>query len=412
MRHLKTILCCCAGLAMMEARAWQQQDAILYFLQQDTAANPAYAAAAEKLQRAINKDSTDPLYHYYQGYAYDRLNSPNAEFIPAVSLPGSVNASNAFEKVIALSPTCNFPLYKSDPYTKISAIWGSLFFHYALERKPDSAHWALLEGKRRGGFLPAVLAYARETLMNADTNGIIIGTGDNFTFPLLYVQQIEGWRKDVQVVDANLLNTSWYAGLLPVNPPLLSYAAAALATIDYIPWQEQQIQYELASDTLAWLMKPTYAGNYILRSDRLLLNMLQQQWSNRPFYFVNPADSAYSLFLEDLLISEGLLSRLDAGAGRLPAAWRGYQYNFLSRYQVTIDDSLSLTNSPDAVQLLNGYRFAYIGKIAEFLHAGSKDDAAVIFRQMQNQLPIRLLPYDNTEMEQYLLRLEQYLNQQ
>ena len=54
------------------------------------------------------------------------------------------------------------------------------------------------------------LAMAKMYLDSLDENAILFTIGDNDTFALWYVQQIEGYRTDVRIVNTSLFATDWY----------------------------------------------------------------------------------------------------------------------------------------------------------------------------------------------------------
>lgn len=51
--------------------------------------------------------------------------------------------------------------------------------------------------------------YALNTLNTCDSNAILITYGDNDTYPLWYLQEVEGIRTDVRIINYNLLGTDW-----------------------------------------------------------------------------------------------------------------------------------------------------------------------------------------------------------
>jgi hypothetical protein len=52
--------------------------------------------------------------------------------------------------------------------------------------------------------------FAKNYLGLVDKNGIVITFGDNDTFPLWYIQEVEGWRTDVRILNYTLSGMHWY----------------------------------------------------------------------------------------------------------------------------------------------------------------------------------------------------------
>lgn len=83
---------------------------------------------------------------------------------------------------------------------------------------------------------------AQTYLESCDPNAIIFTIGDNDTFPLWYMQQVEGVRRDIKIVNTSLFQTDWYIDQMKKK----TYAA------DPIPSQLTHDQYKYGTLDMAY----------------------------------------------------------------------------------------------------------------------------------------------------------------
>ena len=101
--------------------------------------------------------------------------------------------------------------------------------------------------------------FAKNYLASVDENGILITFGDNDTFPLWYVQEVEGFRTDVRILNYTLSGMYWYVEQL-YNKLYDSDPVAFTLTKDFyglgqdvIYLQDRSSEYFEVSDVLALL---------------------------------------------------------------------------------------------------------------------------------------------------------------
>lgn len=214
---------------------------------------------------------------------------------------------------------------------------------------------------------PHDLAY--DYLNSCAPNAILFTYADNDTYPLWYIQEVEGVRPDVRIVNLSLLGTDWYirqmkgemnqSAPLPITMPndkfkagvrdVIYYNDAKIAgpvelkeVFDFLTSdnKESMVQYQsgesanylptknfkltinaddvikggtvtadkkdLIIPEMAW----TYPGKYVTKDNLAMMDILAHNNWKRPVYFASTVPSDNMLGLDRYLYSEGLTYRL------------------------------------------------------------------------------------------------------
>lgn len=362
-------------------------------------AKSEFVIASNYFEKAVLIMPKSAEAHYYLGYCYSKINSFDGKGLTNSSLPQVLKSSLEFELVNKLSPKYKGKLIVQDPYSKLSSEWGSLAISYIYNNKTDSAIWAFKEGKKRGGFSDFILSVNKSVLDLCDKNAILVTSGDNYIFPLWYLQYVEDYRLDVSLVDISLLNTYWYPSFLSNNNKVqFDFPNNVLDSVEYCEWPESTVKV----NEFSWVVKPSYENLYLLRGDRVFLSMLRENKFERTIYFSSGFSETDQVGLKAYLTSNILIDKVSINSEE------ELDFNTFKEKFIQVSQSIEKLNYNSELEMLFAENIRLILLIR--ISKENKPNQKELFKILDTYFNEKKLPIKSTEIKTYLneLRKEYY----
>ena len=302
--------------------------------------------------------------------------------------------------------------------------------------------------------------FATDYLNSCEQNAIIFTNGDNDTFPLWYAQEVEEVRTDVRVINLSLLNTDWYIDQLTrkyyqSEPIKISWTADKymLGRRDYIPFYDRglkdpvelkelvdfmgsddadkkartnsgdevnyfpskHIKYTVDAeaaiksgtvskenaDKIVHTMDWTLDGNYLMKNDLMILNIIANNNWKRPIYFATTVGSENYLNLEPYFQLEGIAYRLvpirtetrsEVVPGRVETdvmynnVMNKFVYGNMKDPRVYLDEN--------NLRMTTNFRINFARLAEDLLSKGKTDSAIAVLDRCVEEMPDKTVPYN------------------
>lgn len=268
--------------------------------------------------------------------------------------------------------------------------------------------------------------YGYNLLMSLEEDAIVFTNGDNDTFPLWYLQEVEGIRQDVRVVNLSLLQTPWYVEQLKHQqardsaPLPISMEDDMINDLSFVRWTPREVALPVDANALVEAgaivaedadsveapMRWEVMGREIQRdlrvlygSDIVLLDILQtnarQGWE-RPIYFAITVAPDGMLNLQNYFQLEGKAFRVvpirhDRQMGRVVP---GLTDARLDNFRLRNVDSPDVYFDHNARQMLDNYRRIYAHAAEGLAEAGFPDRGQDTLDWIMDHMPFDTLAGD------------------
>ncbi|OQX85405.1 hypothetical protein B6D60_07840 [candidate division KSB1 bacterium 4484_87] len=270
--------------------------------------------------------------------------------------------------------------------------------------------------------------YSYNILQSCEPNAILFTNGDNDTFPLWFLQYVEGIRTDVRIVNLSLLNTSWYIKQLRDQEPKvpISLSDTQVDGLQPMLWEKPktvriQVPYDayskdlqdlteqkrLVADTIknpeiVFELKPTLYGKGIRVQDLMILNIIQVNQFRKPIYFALTVSQENLINLTSYLRMDGLVYKLLTYKGQTLSPIH-LKNNLLNKFRYRNLNNPEVYFNENIKGLLRNYHGAYYHLCRYYAREKMYDDLVEVMDNMFTVMPDTVIPMRHELMFQFAL---------